>query len=457
MKYTKNRYFAIFLAILVTFSLLSFDFKVEASEDRAAQLEKIGKIIDYAKENYYREVDEDEIIDFLLKSTLSVLDDYSYYMNPEDAQKFIEDIDGNFYGVGVQIRKEDKYIRVTKVLPDTPAQKVGILANDLIISVDDVDVEALPLDKAVSMIRGEKGTKVKLQIRRESAGSILNFHVMRDEIKTISVEFSKKEGIGILKLNEFSLNAFEQFKKIMEENKGMKAMVIDLRGNPGGLLNTAISISDAFLPEGKIITIAKYKGKEPEIKKSGAQMYDMKLAVLIDENSASASEILAGALKDNGRALIIGKKSFGKGTIQAFSDVLKDGSLVKLTIGEYLLPKNESINKVGIVPDIVVDESQIHRELYPINSLNVSKYGSYDIDTYGMQQRLNLLGYSLKVDGRFGKQSEKALIDWQKKNGLNATGILDIDSKIKLMNMADKLYLKQNDIVLERAIAELKK
>lgn len=457
MKHRGNKILSFFLAFLIALTLISHPLKIEANDERANQFEKIGKIIDYAKENYYREVDENAILESLLKSTLGVLDDYSYYMNPIDARKFLDDIDGNFFGIGVQIRKDEKYVRVVKVLPDTPAQKMGILADDLIMAVDDVDIENLPLDKVVSMIRGEKGSIVKLQIKRSSVGNIINFLVTRDEIKSIAVEFEIKDGIGVLKLNEFSLNAFEQFHKIMEENKNLKSLIIDLRGNPGGLLNTAISISDAFLPEGKIITIAKYRGKEPEIKKSDAAMYSMKLAVLIDENSASASEIFAGAMKDNERALIIGRKSFGKGTIQAFSDVLKDGSLVKLTIGEYLLPKGESINKRGIVPDIVVDESEVKKDLYPINSLNESKYGSYDIDTYGMQQRLNLLGYSLTLDGKFGKKSEQALIDWQKKNGLNPTGILDVQSKIKLMNMADKFYLTHRDIVLEKAIEQMKK
>lgn len=459
MKFYKKQFLAIFMVLIIGIGTFSFVYAdtPQTSFDKKESLERIGKMIDYAKENYYGEVDEEKILKSLLKSTLTNLDDYSYYMDEEEAKNFIENVDGNFYGIGVQIQKTGKHIKIVKVFPNGPAYKKGILENDLIVSINDIGTEMISLDKAVSMIRGEKGTSVKLGIKRENMGGVLRVDIIREEIKMPSLEFEKIDGIGVIRLYDFSMNALEQFNKVMEQNKNIGRLIIDLRGNPGGLLNVAVSISDSFLPEDKIITTAKYKGRDSQVKKSDSAMYPAKLAILIDKHSASASEIFAGAIKDNQRGIVIGEKSYGKASIQAFSDVLKDGSLVKLTVGEYLLPNGESISKEGIIPNIVIDSAQEQEAMYPMNSLNVSRRGSYDIDTYGMQQRLNLLGYQLKIDGKFGKKSETALKDWQSKQGLNPTGVLDVETKIKLMSVADRLYTPPKDIVLERAVLELKK
>lgn len=428
----------------------------DAQSARTEEYRKIDKIIEYIKENYYGEFSEKEIHEALIKSTLSSLDKHSYYMNPTESRSFIENVEGNFFGIGIQVQKNEEGLVIIKVLEDTPASKSKLEKGDIILAVDDADITKMPLDRAVSLIRGEEGQMVRLQVKKQNAG-IVTISVKRIKISNLSAQLEYVDQIAVLKLDDFSLNALEQFNKIMNKNKHLNKLIIDLRGNPGGLLNSAVAISDAFLPEGKIITTAKYKSQEPVVIKAQKGEFPMKLVVLIDENSASASEILAGALKENKRALVIGNTSYGKGSIQTFSDVLQDDSLVKLTIGEYLLPNGKSINEIGIVPDIEVKREDVTAKFYPMNSLSVSKLGSEDIDTYGMQQRLQLLGYSLKITGKFDKESEAALKDWQSKNSLEPTGVLDVQTKIALSAGASRYSLLHKDAALERAIVEIKK
>lgn len=445
------------IVIMSFYSLYHVDaLATKAQSVRTEEYQKIDKIIDYIKEHYYGEFNEKEVYELLIKSTLSGLDRHSYYMNPTESRSFIEHVEGNFFGIGIQVQKNDEGIVIVKVLEDTPAAKSNLEKGDLILSVDDTDITKMPLDKAVTLIRGQEGQLVRLQVKKQDA-TVVNVPVRRAQISNLSAQLEYVDGVAVLKLDDFSLNALEQFNKIMDKNRHLKKLIIDLRGNPGGLLNSAIAISDAFLPEGKVITTAKYKNQEPIVIKAQKGEFPMKLVVLIDENSASASEILAGALKENKRALVIGSRSYGKGSIQTFTDVLQDNSLVKLTIGEYLLPNGASINEIGIVPDIEVKREDATFEFYPMNSLSVSKLGSEDIDTFGMQQRLGLLGYSLKPTGVFDKHSEAFLKDWQSKNALEPTGILDVQTKIKLHASAMRAFVLNTDIVLDRAIVEIKK
>ncbi len=294
-------------------------------------------------------------------------DPYTVFMPPSDAEIFADDISGEFEGVGMEIGMRDSMLTVISPLKDTPAFKAGIKAKDRILKIDDVDTKSMTVTDAVKRIRGPKGTKVALEIFREGEGT-LTIEVKRDviEIPTIKTRILPT-GEFVIELLHFSANSPELFRQALAEFVKTKKdkLIIDLRGNPGGYLGAAVNMASWFLPKGELVVTEDYgkHGKKIEHRSKGMDIFtdDLKLVILVDKGSASASEILAGALKEHGKATLIGTNTFGKGSVQELIDITDDTSL-KVTVARWLLPNNVHITKEGIEPDIIVDLEKILKE-----------------------------------------------------------------------------------------------
>ncbi|MFA7191860.1 MAG: S41 family peptidase [Candidatus Paceibacterota bacterium] len=290
----------------------------------------------------------------------SLGDPYTVFFPPEESKLFSDSIHGSFGGIGAEIGIKDKILTIVAPLRDTPAFKVGLKSGDKILKIDKVDTTDMTVDKAISLIRGEKGTDVVLNIYRKGEKSPRDVSITRDtiEIPTIDTE-AREDGVFIISLYSFSENSAELFRQALLEFSKTKydKLVVDLRGNPGGYLDSAVNISNWFLDAGKVIVTEDYgeKRKPDVIKSRGPKVFtdELKLAIIVDGGSASASEILAGALQQNGVAVIVGEKTFGKGSVQEVVEITKDTSL-KVTIARWLTPNGDSISEKGLTPDHVV-------------------------------------------------------------------------------------------------------
>ncbi|TJX12916.1 S41 family peptidase [Tissierella creatinini] len=312
----------------------------------------------YIKDNYPFEIKDSDLVEGGLKGMLQSIDPYSDYYTPEEATEVYKSMFGTFSGIGIYIEKKDSYINIKDTIQGAPGEKAGLKKDDLIISINGIDTKNMTLDNAQKLIQGAIGTKVKLGIKRDNNTPHIYIEVKRDKIIINPVHYEIIDNkIGYIKLSEFSQYATIEINKALEEfdKKNISKVILDLRDNPGGLLGQAIEISRKFVPKGPIVHI-KEKNKELITHLSTNQKPKYKLVLLVNENSASASEIVAGAIKDTKAGTIIGKKTFGKGVVQSIIP-LSNGSILKLTTSEYLTPKKLSINGKGVEPDVVVENT----------------------------------------------------------------------------------------------------
>lgn len=311
--------------------------------------------LDYVKANYPFKVNDRDLINNSIKGLLQGLDENSNYYTKEEADKILKSITGNFTGIGVVIENKEGYTIVNSVMKNSPAEKSGLKKGDTIVSVDNTKIKDLSPEEVSSLIQGLPDTKVKLGILRGKSTTPIYLDITRANIKVNPVEHKILEkDIGYIKLKEFNPYATTYIKEVLQkfDKQNIDKIILDLRDNPGGMLNQAINIAELFVPAGPIVHIRSNKGTTTHISTNQNPKY--KIAVLVNENSASASEILAGAIKERGAGTLIGKKTYGKGTVQIMLP-LPDGSILKLTTAEYLLPNKTSIHKKGIRPDIVIE------------------------------------------------------------------------------------------------------
>lgn len=284
----------------------------------------------------------------------SLGDPFSAYLDPTEAKLFTQDLKGEFGGIGAELAYKEGRLIVVSPIEGTPAQKAGVKAKDEIIKIDNQEVSTLSFGNAIIKIRGEKGTKVTLTIVREGEQKPFDISITRDTISVKSISFKQEGDIGILRLNQFGEDTTEAIKKLESKIKSLKGLVIDVRNNPGGLLQTSIDVASLFDSESVILIEEEKGGKRINYERTLEPIFkDVKLVVLVNEGSASASEIVAGSLQDHGRAKLVGVKTFGKGSVQNLES-LKDDSLVRITVAKWLTPSGRQINGTGIEPDIVV-------------------------------------------------------------------------------------------------------
>ncbi len=320
-------------------------------------MEKLLSLKEYIKSYYVEGAEDNKLIEGAIKGMFESLGDpYSVYMTKDEFKNFNESTKGSYGGIGVIVtRSEDGYVTVVAPIEDTPGERAGLKTNDKIIKVDDKDIIGIELEAAVNLMKGKEGTKVTLTVMRDAVKEPLVFKIDREEIILKTVKSNMMENnLGYIRISMFDEDTGSEFKKALTalEAKNMKGLIIDLRQNPGGFINQCVEVADELLDEG-LVVYTEDKAKNREDYKSKKGKVDVPFVVLIDEGSASASEIVSGAVKDRKAGLLIGTKSFGKGLVQSIEQ-LKDGSGMKLTTQKYYTPNGISINKVGIQPDIEV-------------------------------------------------------------------------------------------------------
>ncbi|HGY10854.1 MAG: peptidase S41 [Deltaproteobacteria bacterium] len=354
-------WFFLGIAIFVFISVTGFKSTVLANDDTYKSLRLFTDVLEELEKNYVDDVDSEELIHNAIKGMVGNLDPHSSFMPPEAFDELQDDTKGEFSGIGIVITMKDAILTVVSPIEGTPAYKAGIQAGDIIIKIDDKSTKDMALWEAVNMMRGPRHKTVLITIIREGESKPIDFVLKRDLIPMESVRSVMLEpGYGYLRITNFRMSTLDDIKKHLKklesENNGLKGLVMDLRDNPGGLLDQAVKISDLFLDQGNIVSI---KGKQPRNTQefnAHASDEDRKypIVVLINGGSASASEIVAGALQDHSRALILGTTSFGKGSVQTVRP-LKEGFGIKYTIARYYTPNGTSIQAKGIVPDIEVE------------------------------------------------------------------------------------------------------
>ena len=355
--------FGIFLGISASLTGNVLANKEEAKGLPLDQLRNFSDIFSRIKSDYVEDVEDEVLLEHAIRGMLSGLDPHSTYLSPDEYNELRIGTSGEFGGLGIQVGMEDGFVKVISPIDDTPAFKAGLKAGDLIIRLDEQTVKGLTLNDAVKIMRGKPGTDIELTVVREGNDKPLTFVVTRDIIKVQSVKNRMLDpGYGYIRISNFQSRTapqlMEALNDLKEENKAdLKGLVLDLRNNPGGVLNAAAEVSDLFINKGKLVyTEGRIDNSHYEYNAKPGDILDgAPVVVLINGGSASASEIVAGALQDHRRAIVMGSKSFGKGSVQTIQE-LRSGGAVKITTARYFTPNGRSIQGAGITPDIVLDK-----------------------------------------------------------------------------------------------------
>ena len=351
------------ILIIFLISFIFFTSKSYAKNELYEKIDLFGEVLENIKKEYVDEVNQSEMMESAINGVLQSLDPYSAYMSPELFKEMQTDTRGEFGGLGIEIGMEAGVVKVISPIDDTPAAQAGIKAGDYIVKIGKEQVQGKSLLEAVKLMRGPVGTSINLTVRRKNVKKPLEFEIVRKiiEVQSVSSEIlGKNKNLGYIRLKSFNENSDKQFLKTVkkfEKDMKVKGYLLDLRNNPGGLLNQAINITDFFLNDGEIVSTKGRKISETRkfFARRGDEIDGKPIVVLINNGSASASEIFAGALKDHKRAIILGENSYGKGSVQSIIP-LKNGGGMRLTISKYYLPSGKSISEVGVTPDIYVEE-----------------------------------------------------------------------------------------------------
>jgi len=350
-----------FILFFLLFYFILIKIVISSENDIYKKIDLFGEVLEQINKEYVDEIDQSKSMDSAINGLLQSLDPYSAYMSPEIFNEMQTETSGEFGGLGIEVSMESGVVKVISPIDDTPAFKAGIKAGDYIVKINNTQVQGKSLSEAVDLMRGPVGSGIELTIRRRGEKKALTFNIIREIIQIQSVKADLlKNNIGYIRLTSFNENSGKQIEKEIkkfEKNTSIKAYILDLRNNPGGLLSQAIKISDFFLNTGEIVSTKSRKASENRkwFAKKGDLTNGKTLIVLINYGSASASEIVAGALKDHKRAILLGKNSYGKGSVQSIIPLKNDGA-IRLTVAKYYLPSGKSISEVGVSPDIEIDE-----------------------------------------------------------------------------------------------------
>ena len=354
------RRFKVYLIIL--FSIFFFVSPINSTEvDIYKKIDLFGEVLEKINKEYVDEVNQSESMDSAINGLLQSLDPYSAYMSPKIFEQMQTETSGEFGGLGIEVGMEAGVVKVISPIDDTPASKAGLKAGDYIVKINNTQVQGKSLSEAVDLMRGPVGSGIELTVRRIGEKKALVFNIVREVIQVQSVKSEVLEDdIGYIRLTSFNDNSSDQIEKQikkLKKNESLNSYILDLRNNPGGLLSQAIKISDFFLDNGEIVSTKSRKASENRkwFAKKGDLTNGKKLIVLINYGSASASEIVAGALKDHKRAILLGENSYGKGSVQSIIP-LKNKGAIRLTVAKYYLPSGKSISEVGVSPDIEIGE-----------------------------------------------------------------------------------------------------
>lgn len=484
-----KRITGLFLAISI--SMTVFTSTAFSADSKSTDGEYLQSIIDLIKQKYNGNVTDDELLQGALKGMFSTLDQYSAYYTPQEFEEFYGSLEGAVEGVGISIEQIDKNLIVNKVFADSPAKKAGVLSGDRIVQVNGESVQGKELNEVVSKIKGTAGTKVTLGLMRQGIKNIITLEISRAQVDLPSVHYEIRENTGYILIDSFSQNTSKGVSEALSyfDSKKITSVVLDLRNNPGGYLEQAIAVAQNFVPKG-IITTLDYKDPSLEDKKfySELEKIKYKLAVLVNENTASAAEILTGAIKDTKAGVIIGCKTFGKAKVQESLPILSDDAYdkfndgndkksanaydfnsyttdlsgwAKMTIGLYYTPNGNCIDLKGIEPDIQVKESTPSgiriNILEPMSVTVKPSLGTQYYDVLNAECALKLLKYDIGTpDYILDVKSVEAIKKFQKSNKLSSSGILDFTTQ-RLLNAKINEIKQKQDTVYSRAVSEILK
>tara|TARA_B100000745_G_scaffold284220_1_gene218743 strand:- start:1396 stop:2544 length:1149 start_codon:yes stop_codon:yes gene_type:complete len=357
----KKNYFVLFFLYLFCFFIFFENVQAKEQNEFYEKIDLFGDVLETIESDYIDEIDKSEIMDSAINGVLQSLDPYSAYMSPEVYKEMQTDTRGEFGGLGIEVGMEAGVVKVISPIEDSPAYEAGVKAGDYIIKIDDEQVQGKSLMEAVKLMRGKIGTPIEITIRRKGLKKSKVIKIIRDTIKiqSVSSEIIEKN-IGYMRLRSFSENTQNQLNRVIkkfEKNKSIEKYILDLRNNPGGLLTQAIKITDMFLNDGEIVSTRSRDKSENRrfFARKGDKIKNKTLLILINYGSASAAEIVAGALQDHKRAILLGEASYGKGSVQSIIP-LKNKGAIRLTISKYYLPSGKSISEVGVIPEITVYE-----------------------------------------------------------------------------------------------------
>ncbi len=473
---------SVIVVSLFTFLSVAWPNMVLAQESGSATSSGyLEGVMDLVQENYRDDVSDRQLLEGALKGIFGGLDEYSLFFTPDEAADFLSDMQGEYYGIGVAITKAGEYVLVTKVFPASPAEAAGIVPGDRIVTVDGENIIGASTDKASSLIRGEAGTPVALEIIRNGQPGMTKVEAVRGPVRVNPVSYEIKNGIGYIKIDVFNANTGEFLRPVMEdmEKKYIRKIILDLRGNPGGEVDEVVTAGRYFVPRG-LITRLDFKSEKEEDREYYSDLKEVRyeLVVLVNGMSASASEILAGAVQDTGAGVLVGTRTFGKSRVQNVIPLLSpeafkkykqrlgveivDGfelisryrvtpaddeiiGWVKLTTGEYYTPSGRAIDGVGLTPDIIVDDPallngiSVHNVSQLTLKLKPSLY-SEGMDVFNAEKILLMLDYDIDdPDMKLDEKTFRAVKAFQKNMGLYPYGVLDFTTQRALNRELDRL------------------
>jgi carboxyl-terminal processing protease len=434
-----------------------------ATNNDEKELKKVEQAYELIKNRYVEKVDDDKLIQGAIQGMISTLNDpYSVYMDEETSEQFTESLDSSFEGIGAEVSMINGKVTIVAPIKNSPAEKAGLKPNDQILRVNGESLEGLDLYEAVLKIRGKKGTTVQLDILRPGVKEVIKVKVVRDEIPIETVYDSVKtyngKKVGYLEVTSFSENTAQDFKKKLAEleSEHIDGLIIDVRGNPGGYLQSVEEILKQFIPKDKpYVQIEERNGDKQRFYSDLTKKKPYPIVVLIDKGSASASEILAGAMKEAGGYKLVGETSFGKGTVQQ-AIPMGDGSNIKLTLYKWLTPDGHWIHKKGVKPDVEVKQP----DYFHVSPLHIEKELAFDMNNEQVknaQQMLKGIGFDPgRTDGYFSKETESAVKAFQKANKLPQTGKIDKNTaEVLQAKVMDAIRDDNNDVQLKTAMKVL--
>ncbi|MHD0397713.1 S41 family peptidase [Staphylococcus simulans] len=444
------------LTVLVTIAMIHKFSGLDHSQGKS--FSKVESTYQTLANDYYKKQDSEKLSEAAINGMVkSLKDPYSQYMTKEETQSFNEDVSGDFVGIGAEMQQRNKEISVTSPMKGSPAEKAGVQPKDVLTKVDGKSIKGESLSEVVKKVRGKEGTEVTLTVKR--ANQEHNIKIKREKIHVKSVEYKKEGNVGVFTINKFQEDTATELKNnIMKAHKqGVRKIVLDLRNNPGGLLNEAVKMSNIFIDKNKPV-VKLQKGKEIESVNTPndalKEAKDMDVSILVNEGSASASEVFTGAMKDYHKAKVYGEKTFGKGIVQTTKEY-SDGSLLKYTEMKWLTPHESYIHGKGIKPDVEI-ASPKYQSISMIPDDKTIKAGDHDKNVKSIKIGLKALDYQVgKEDNDYDATLKSAVKAFQKDNDLPVTGTFDKETNHKF---AEKLVDKANkdDEMLDTLLDKLK-
>ncbi len=430
---------------------------VSVDGENQIDVEKLNMISQILNEEYYETVDMDDLNNGAVHGIVGGLSDpYSQYLTPEEYTEFTNSIENEYVGIGVGIQIVGDYVSITEVFQGSPAEDAGLISGDVFYSVDGEDAKDLDSTELANLVRGEEGTTVIIEVARGSFDNILEFSVVRGVIELPNLEYAKIDNTGYIKINTFSQNIYNEFRDAYEnlETLGIDGLIIDVRNNSGGYLRGVTSIIDMFVDDSKPIYQEESRGVVIDKAYGDKDKVDIEVIVLTNGSSASASELLAAALKEINGSEVIGVSTYGKGVAQT-QHMFSDSSFIKYTYAKWLTPNGNWIQDVGVTPTIELDENEelLYRNINIVNDL---EFDTVELQNTNAQYILNILGYDLRTDGYYDSKMVDAVKDFQKGKGINQTGKIDSQTALALNEeLASYKDDPQNDDLIKKALEVL--